>query len=1054
MAIATMWLAAACVAIAVAWITPSAVLRAAEAESLAFETHIRPIFRAHCFDCHGATDEKEGQLDLRLVRLQVEGGDSGPAIVPGDPAASYLIERVRAGEMPPGETKLSADEIDLLERWVAAGAPTAAPEPDSIGPGIGITREERAWWAFQPLARPPVPALDDERIRTPIDALLVAAMPAGLSFSPDAEPATLVRRVYFDLVGLPPTPEQLEAHLADWSEAAYERLVEELLDSPHYGERWARHWLDAAGYADSEGATAQDAVRPWAYRYRDWVIRALNADLPLDRFLTEQLAGDELAGPQQGEWTPEQIELLEATGFLRMAADGTGSGDNSPEARNQVIADTLEIVGTALLGLTVGCAQCHDHRYDPIPQADYFALRAVLAPAWDWEQWRTPAERQISLYTALDRAQAAEIEAAAQAIAAERAEKLAAFMAAALEEELARHDESLREPLRAAYLAAADERTDEQRQLLEQYPSININPGNLYQYNAAAAEELKQMDARIAEVRATKPREEFIRALSEPPGHLPATHLFHRGDYRQPREEIAPAGLSVLAPEDAPPVFAPDDAALPTSGRRLALARWLTSTEQPLTARVLANRVWMHHFGRGLVETPGDFGRLGMPPSHPELLDWLADELRAGGWSLKALHRAIVRSTAYRQSSYRDAQRADIDPANHYYWRQNVVRLDAEAFYDRVLATSGALDRSLHGPPQGVREDDTGQVTIEGEPARRAIYLQQRRSQPIALLEAFDAPVMRTNCQRRSSSTVATQSLMLLNGELLLAQAARFAARVQDDAVSSPALPAAAAALVAQVEPLPLPEPPAWQYGWGTWDTASDRVAEFQPFGHWTGSSWQAGPELPDPAHGWVLLSAAGGHPGAGLDHAVVRRWIAPADGTLAIRGALEHGSENGDGVHGRIVSSRAGSIGEWLVHHGAAETAIESLTVAAGDTIDLVVDCQAHETSDSFTWRVELTLEREGQPTATWDSAAQFAGPAAAVTPLDVTHLARAWQRAYLRWPAPEELELAADFVRRQMTYLRAHPQQVASGHSPEQQALTNLCQVLLSSSEFLYVD
>ena len=370
--------------------------------------------------------------------------------------------------------------------------------------------------------------------------------------------------------------------MADQSADAYEKLVDRLLASPHYGERWARHWLDAAGYADSEGGAMQDAVRTWAFKYRDYVIRAFNADKPFDRFLHEQLAGDELAGAISGDLSPAQIELLTATGFLRMAADGTASGDNSPEARNQVVADTLKIVTSSLLGLTVACAQCHDHRYDPIPQTDYYALRAVFEPALDWQAWKTPNERQVSLYTAADRQRAAEIEAEAQKIAAERAAKQAVYMAEALEKELTKYEEPLRSELRAAYQTAADKRSDAQKQLLDKYPSVNISEGVLYQYNQAAADDLKKFDERIAAVRAKKPAEEFLRVLIEPPAHVPETKLFHRGDYRQPMQTIAPGTLSVCSPESGRTEFAAKSADLPTTGRRLAFARWLTGPDNPL----------------------------------------------------------------------------------------------------------------------------------------------------------------------------------------------------------------------------------------------------------------------------------------------------------------------------------------------------------------------------------------------------------------------------------------------------------------------------------------
>jgi mono/diheme cytochrome c family protein len=789
-----------------------AIRAAAPDHAPTFEADIRPIFRAHCFDCHGATDEKKGGLDLRLVRFQVAGGDSGPAVVASDPDASYLLDRIRAGEMPPSGDKLSPGEIDTIARWIAAGAKTERPEPESIAAGLGITAEERSWWSFQPIKRPAVSAQATEpRVRTQIDALLRASMPEGLSFSPDADKRSLILRSYFDLIGLPPTSDEVEQFVTDKSPDAYEKLVDRLLASPHYGERWARHWLDAAGYADSEGGAMQDAVRTWAFKYRDYVIRAFNSDKPFDRFLQEQLAGDELAGAISGDLSPAQIDLLTATGFLRTAADATASGDNTPETRNQVVADTLKIVSSSLLGLTVACAQCHDHRYDPIPQADYFAMRAVFEPALDWQAWKTPNERQTSLYTAADRQRAAEIEAEAQKIAAERAVKQAAYMAEALDKELSKYDEPLRGELRAAYQTVAEKRSDAQKQLLDRHPSVNISDGTLYQYNQAAADDLKKFDERMGAVRAKKPAEEFVRVLIESPAHVPDTKLFHRGDYRQPMQSIAPGTLSVCSPESGRTEFAAKSLDLPTTGRRFAFARWLAGPDNPLTARVIANRVWMHHFGRGIVATPADFGRLGTTPSHPALLDWLAAELRDSGWSLKHLHRVIMLSTAYRQSSRHEPAQIAIDAENRYYGRQNVSRLDAETLRDRVLTATGALDRTMFGPSVGVTEDDSGQVIVAGDAPRRSLYVLQRRTQPVALMQAFDAPVMATNCEARSSSTVATQSLMLMNGEFWLGRAIALA----DRALREPAKDAPTA-LVADLPRRWEPVPPRF----GSWAMA------------------------------------------------------------------------------------------------------------------------------------------------------------------------------------------------------------------------------------------
>ena len=317
------WLRVASIYLIVGLADVAALATAPATDSPTFEADIRPILRAHCFDCHGATDEKEAGLDLRLVRFQIAGGESGPAIVPGDPDSSILLARLRTGEMPPNGEKVPPKDIETIARWIKAGAKTARPEPESIAPGLGITHEERAWWSFQPIKRPAAAAKSaDARVRTQIDALLAASMPEGVKFSVDDDKHSLMLRAYFDLIGLPPTPEEAETFMADESADAYDKLIDRLLASPHYGERWGRHWLDAAGYSDSEGGAATDVVRAWAYKYRDYVVRAFNSDKPFDRFIHEQLAGDELAGPINGDLSPAQIDLLTATGYLRMAAAG------------------------------------------------------------------------------------------------------------------------------------------------------------------------------------------------------------------------------------------------------------------------------------------------------------------------------------------------------------------------------------------------------------------------------------------------------------------------------------------------------------------------------------------------------------------------------------------------------------------------------------------------------------------------------------------------------------------------------------------------------------
>lgn len=750
-------------------------------DTLTFEMDVRPILKAYCLDCHGGEEELKGDLDLRLKHFAERGGRSGEALVAGSPDESLLLIRMQDGEMPPGEVKVPGEDIALIGRWIASGAPTIGEEPESIPPGIGITAQERAFWAFQPIRRVEPPSFGEEdRARTPIDAFLLDRLRAlGNGFAPDADRLTLLRRASADLTGLPPTREEIDTFLEDSSPDAYERMIDRLLDSPSYGERWARHWLDVAGYADSDGNGPDDTLRPYAYKYRDYVIRSLNTDVPLDRFIVEQLAGDELVPRPWKGLSDAQVETLAATGFLRMVPDATstGGGDQALDS-NQVVADTLKIVGSSLLGLTVGCAQCHDHRYDPIPHEDYFRLRAVFEPALDPQTWRRPGQRLVSLMSDEERALSAEIEVEAQALQAELEAKRKTLIDAAFEIELARFPEDQRESLRDAFETSADERTEGQKALLASNPSINISAGTLYQYNQEAADELKDDQEAITARRAEKPVEDFVSVLDEVGGVLPETRLFHRGDHRQPLEPVHPGDLTVIAPEGMRFEINPNNPDVPTSGRRLAFARHLVSGEHPLVGRVLANRIWLHHFGRGLVDSPGDFGLLGDRPSHPKLLDWLADELFRQGWSMKAMHRLIMTSTAYRQSSRRTPTLDAVDSSNTLYGRMSVRRLDAEVLRDRIRFASGRLDATPFGPPVPVVEGAVGDAIPEGDSTRRSVYLQARRTLPESFLAAFDAPLMDVNCDRRSPSTSAPQSLMLMNSPFLVAESKAMADRL------------------------------------------------------------------------------------------------------------------------------------------------------------------------------------------------------------------------------------------------------------------------------------
>ena len=777
-----------------------------------FEGEVRAVLKAHCFHCHGEEDELQGGLDLRLVRHMTKGGESGTAIVPGRHAESLLYRRIADGEMPPGEKKMSAAELAVIARWIDAGAKTAKPEPATVSE---FTDEERSFWAFRPIGDPaPPPVRDTQRVRTPIDAFLLAELERhGLTFSPEADAATLCRRLYFDLIGLPPTPEEVDEFVVAFAsstrntegterggdrERAYEALVDRLLASPHYGERWGRHWLDVAGYADSDGYTALDAERKYAYRYRDYVIRAFNADKPWNEFIVEQLAGDELVRPPYDALSPSDLDKLIATGFLRMGPDGTSdTSADPPTARNDCVAEMLKIVSTSLLGLTVGCAQCHNHRYDPISQVDYYRFRAIFEPAYDVKNWRTPAARLISTTPAEVKRKIAAVDAEIAQANQEKTAELNRLIDETVELALAKLPKEVHEPIRRARATPADKQTPEQKKLLKEHPSVNITAtGVRQQLSAKYRAWEKKYDELLAKLQASRPAEESVQALTEIAGKVPTTFVLYRGDHNQPRQAVKPGELAILATVDPAPI-AEKEASLPTTGRRLAYARHLVDGDHPLTARVLVNRFWLHHFGRGLVPSPGDFGMLGERPTHPELLDRLARDFMSGGWRLKRLHKTILMSTAYRQSSLRSDRSDSVDPDNRLLGRMSVRRLEAETIRDAVLAVSGRLNRTPFGPAVAVAPDETGQVVIgvdtrdtAGRPTgkkvdlgdavfRRSLYIQSRRSLPLGMLETFDAPTMTPNCERRASSTVTPQSLMLMNSEFIVAESEAFARRLR-----------------------------------------------------------------------------------------------------------------------------------------------------------------------------------------------------------------------------------------------------------------------------------
>jgi hypothetical protein len=770
-----------------------------------FEKDILPLLSGHCLKCHGADMKKSG-LDLRTPAAMLKGGTSGPVLVRGHADKSLLYEQVAARKMPPGkEPKLGDADIAIIRNWIDAGALATMPEAAVEE----VTEKDRQFWAFRPPGRSPIPAVKHaNRVRTPIDAFILAKLEAkGLTLSQDADRLTLLRRVSFDLIGLPPSPEEIDAFLADPRPDAYERVVDRLLASPHYGERWGRHWLDAAGYSDSVGGDndpGQLFVREGMWRYRDYVIRSLNDDKPFDEFLREQIAGDELDDWRSAQaWTPAMKDHLIATGFLRVSVDHTTENElNRPFERYQVLHDTIENLTSNLLGLTVACARCHDHKFDPIPQSDYYRLMAVLKPSFNPEAWIQPQNHHLAdvpprQKEALDKANA-EIDKQIAELNKQIADIRAAVEKRLFEAKLATLPEVLRADVKTALATSKEKRSEVQKYLVEKLgPAVKVGPEAVEK--ALNDEERKKIalinQLRIPILNAKKRAYGKIQAAWEK--DAPATtHLLRRGNHLTPGPQVEPATFAVLTDSKASPKIALQKNH-GSSGRRSAWARWLTRPDHPLTARVFVNRVWQRYFGEGIVATPDNFGHLGARPTHPELLDWLAVEFVESGWKIKALHRQIVRSSVYRQASSGwfsepPLNEERIDPGNQLLWRQRLRRQESEIIRDAILSASGSLDRTQGGPPIQIEPRDDGLVVLNAKALptpnagnRRSIYLFARRNYNVTLLSVFDQPVMATNCVRRIASAVPLQSLTLLNDAFMLEQAEQFAQRVAASAGES-----------------------------------------------------------------------------------------------------------------------------------------------------------------------------------------------------------------------------------------------------------------------------
>jgi len=750
------WIFAGCgCLLVVALVRGQAAPPSATPEGLKFYAQeIRPLLAANCFKCHSHDAKKaKGGLVVDSIGGLLKGGERGPAIVPGAPEKSLLLRAVRHVDedlqMPPGGKKLSDEQIERLARWVKMGAPTAATAKTPQASRGKISDEDRAWWAFQPVREPPLPRVRDAGgCRNAIDRFIYEKLASeGLRPAPEAERAALCRRVTFDLIGLPPTPAEVDAFLADQAPDAYERLVDRLLASPRYGERWARHWLDLVRYAESDGFR-HDEYRPNAWRYRDYVIRAFNEDKPYNRFVAEQLAGDEIA--------PNDPEALAATAFLRH----TMYEYNQVDVRTQwvdMLNDLTDVTSDVFLGLGMSCARCHDHKFDPILQQDYFRLQAFFAAFLP--------RNDVPLATPGQQAEYQARLAKWEALTADVRRQIDAVEASARRAGTRRGLKRFPPDIQAILGKAPSARTPLEEQLYQlAYRQI------AYEYTRVETRMKDEEKHRVAAL-----RRQLATFDSVKPAPLPAVQtVTDVGPVAPPtfipkkskQTPLEPAFPEVLG--EKPPNIHPLPTAPHSSGRRTVLANWLTRPDHPLTTRVIVNRIWQYHFGRGLVATASDFGRLGEMPSHPELLDWLAVRFVKDGWSFKKMHKLILTSATYRQSAVAAVPALALkkDPENRLLGRGTTRRLDAEQIRDAILAATGELDLQMGGP------------SVEANKPRRSIYTKVLHNIHDPLLDVFDAPEGFTSTAQRNVTTTPTQALLLFNGQQLQQRARAFAQRL------------------------------------------------------------------------------------------------------------------------------------------------------------------------------------------------------------------------------------------------------------------------------------
>ena len=810
----------------------------AQTEPINFTDHIRPIMERSCWNCHGEAAQLS-DLDLSSREGALDGGAKGPAIVPGRAEDSRLFRMVAGLDqpaMPMSGDPLSDAELVAVRTWIDEGAhwdagevtvaadALAALENDALPPGA------RDYWAFRHPEQAPVPA--SKTFDHPIDRFLEASrQDAGATAAPRADRLTLLRRAYLDLIGLPPTLEQVEEFLADTERGAWERLIDKLLDSSHYGERWGRHWLDVARYADTDGFE-QDYVRLNMWRYRDYVIDAFNDDKPYNQFLREQIAGDEL------DHVTDETRI--ATGFLRSGPRVNFREKDNPERRHDYLDDMLATVGRGVLGMTVHCARCHDHKFDPILQKDYYSMQAAIFGYVEIDYPLLDRDEADVYFAAMrdvdDRQQPLRDE--VDAIETPYREELRAQMIR----------ERFPENVQAAAFKPEAERTPGEQLLATQV--LTINPPRAQVAAALTPEDNARVDELNAEIAALEDQRPPTPAMAHivtdgdyrfapdgpgdqvigcpecrtppdvdgtylyeeggPAYQAPPNYFLIRGDPFSPGSPMSPGFLTAATYGDPPTEIPRPDGR--TSGRRLALAEWIASRDNPLTARVMVNRIWHHHFGRGIVRTLDNLGRMGDTPTHPELLDWLAVEFMDRGWSFKELHRLLMTSEAYRMaSSFRHEASADADPENNLLWHYRGQRLEAEILRDAIMTVSGGIDLTVGGPavfphiPADILFQSDGKGFWCGSPPagrritapstglwceepdrpevwRRSVYVFRRRSLGFPFFDTFDLPDQNQTAAARNVSTVSTQALTLMNNPFVLNQAELFAARLEREA--------------------------------------------------------------------------------------------------------------------------------------------------------------------------------------------------------------------------------------------------------------------------------